>query len=80
MNNLLERRFTYVEVLPHTTLLVVVERETGFVSPSIQVLIRTKTIVGIINDVVISGDCQAVDAQVACFSALFTCYSAIDHF
>jgi hypothetical protein len=29
-NNILERRFTCVEVLPHTTLLAVVERETGF--------------------------------------------------
>jgi hypothetical protein len=29
-NNILERRFTSVEVLPHTTLLAVVKRETGF--------------------------------------------------
>jgi hypothetical protein len=29
-NNILERRFTYVEVLSHTTLLAVVEKETGF--------------------------------------------------
>jgi hypothetical protein len=28
----------------------------------------------------ILGDCRAVDAHVACFSALFTCYSGIDHF
>jgi hypothetical protein len=32
LSNILERRFTSVEVLPHTTLLVVVERETGFVT------------------------------------------------
>jgi hypothetical protein len=30
LSNILERRFTYVEVLPHTTLLAVVEREIGF--------------------------------------------------
>jgi hypothetical protein len=29
-NNILERRFTCVEVLPHTTMLKVVEWETGF--------------------------------------------------
>jgi hypothetical protein len=29
-NNILERRFTSVEILPHATLLVVAERETGF--------------------------------------------------
>jgi hypothetical protein len=61
-------------------LLVVVERETGFVPPSIEALIRTKTIVGITNEVHILGDRRVVDAQVAYFSALFTCYSGIDHF
>jgi hypothetical protein len=30
LTNILERRFTSVEVLPHATLLVVVEWETGF--------------------------------------------------
>jgi hypothetical protein len=29
-NNVLERRFTCVGVLPHTTLLVVVKQEIGF--------------------------------------------------
>jgi hypothetical protein len=29
-NNILERRFTSLEVLPHTTMLAVVEQETGF--------------------------------------------------
>jgi hypothetical protein len=43
-------------------------------------LIRTKIIVEISNEVDILGDCQAVDAHVACFSALFTRYSSIDHF
>jgi hypothetical protein len=79
-NNILKRRFTSIEVLPHTTLLGVVERETGFVSPSIEALIRMKTIIGIINEVDILGDRRAVDAHVACFSALFTRYSGIDHF
>jgi hypothetical protein len=60
--------------------LVVVEWETGFVPPSIEALIRAKTIVGIINEVDILGDRRAVDAHVACFSALFTRYSGIDHF
>jgi hypothetical protein len=30
LSNILERMFTFVEVLPHTTLLGVVEWETGF--------------------------------------------------
>jgi hypothetical protein len=59
---------------------VVVERETGFIPPSIKALIRTKTIVGITNEVDILGDRQAVDAHVAYFSTLFTCYSGINHF
>jgi hypothetical protein len=74
------RRFTFVEVLPHTTLSAVVERETGFVPPSIEALVRTKTIVGITNEFDILGDRRAVEAHVACFSALFTRYSGIDHF
>jgi hypothetical protein len=59
---------------------VVVERETGFVPPNTEVLIRTKTIVGITNEVDILGDRRAVDAHMARFSALFTRYSGIDHF
>jgi hypothetical protein len=43
-------------------------------------LIRTKTIVGITNEVDILGDRRAVDAHVAHFSTLFTCYSGMDHF
>jgi hypothetical protein len=43
-------------------------------------LIRTKSIVGIINEVDILGGHRAVDAYVACFSALFTSYSDINHF
>jgi hypothetical protein len=69
-----------IEILPHTTLLAVVERETGFVPPSIKALIRTKIIAGITNKVDILGDRLIVDAHVACFSALFTRYSGIDHF
>jgi hypothetical protein len=79
-NNILERRFTSVGVLPRTTLLVVVEREIGLVPPSIEALIRMKTIVGVTNKVDILGDRWAVDAHVACFSALFTRYLSIDHF
>jgi hypothetical protein len=69
-----------IEILPHTTLLAVVERETGFVPPSIKALIRTKIIAGITNKVDILGDRLIVDAHVACFSALFTRYSGINHF
>jgi hypothetical protein len=65
--------------MPHTTLLVVVEWETGFVPPNIEALIRTKTIIGIDNEVGILVDRETVDAHVACFSALFTGSSGIDH-
>jgi hypothetical protein len=75
-----KRGLIYVEILPITTLLEVVEWETWFVPPSIEALIRTKTIVGITNEVDVLGDHQAIDAHVASFSALFTCYSGIDHF
>jgi hypothetical protein len=57
-----------------------VKWETGLVTPSIEALIRTETIVGITNEVDILGDHRVVDANVACFSALFTCYSGIDNF
>jgi hypothetical protein len=59
---------------------VVVKWETGIVPPSIEALIRMKTIVGVTNKVDILGDRRAVDAHVACFSTLFTHYSGIDHF
>jgi uncharacterized protein len=61
-------------------LLVVVEQETGFVPPSNEALIRTKTIIGITNEVDALGDHRAVVAHMAHFSALFTHYSGIDHF
>jgi hypothetical protein len=79
-DDILELGLISVEVQTHTTLLAVVERETRFVPPSIEALIRMKTIVVITNEVDILGDHQAVDAHVASFSALFTCYSGIDHF
>jgi hypothetical protein len=60
--------------------LAVVERETRFVPPNIEALIRIKTIVRITNEVDILGDRWAVDAHVAYFFALFTRYSGIDHF
>jgi hypothetical protein len=75
-----KRGLISVEILPITTLLVVVERETGFVPPSNEALIRTKTIVEITNEGDILGDRRAVDAHVAYFSTLFTRYSSIDHF
>jgi hypothetical protein len=59
---------------------VVVEWETGFVPPRIEALIRMKIIAEITNEVDILGDRRAVDAHVAYFSALLTCYSSIDHF
>jgi hypothetical protein len=63
--------------MPITTLLAVVKWETEFVPPSIEALIRMKTIVGITNEVDILGDRRALDTHVACFS---TRYSGIDHF
>jgi hypothetical protein len=69
-----------VETLPITTLLVVVKRETGFVPPRFEALIRTKTIVGMTNKVCILTDRRAIDTHVACFSALFTGHSGIDYF
>jgi hypothetical protein len=79
-NYISERGLISIEILPITTQLAVVEWETEFVPPSIEALIRTKTIVGITNEVYILWDHWAVDAHVACFFALFTCYSGIDHF
>jgi hypothetical protein len=59
---------------------MVVKWETGIIPPNIEALIRTKTIVGITKKVDILGDRRVVNAHVAYFSALFTCYSGIDHF
>jgi hypothetical protein len=67
-----------IEIMPITTLLAVVKRETGYVPPSIEALIRMKTIVGITNEVDILGDRRVVDAHVAYFSVLFTRYSGIN--
>jgi hypothetical protein len=75
-----ERGLISVEILPHSTWLAVVKWETRFVPPSIEALIRMKTIVEITNEVDILGDRRAVDAHAAYFSALFTRYSDIDHF
>jgi hypothetical protein len=75
-----EKGLIPIEILPITTLLAIVEQETRLVPPSIEALIRTKTIVGITNEVDILGDRRAVDAHVTYFSALFTRYSGIDHF
>jgi hypothetical protein len=75
-----KRGLISIEILPITTLLAVVEWEIEFVPPSIETLIRMKTIVGITNEVDILGERRAVDAHVVYFSALFTRYSGIDHF
>jgi hypothetical protein len=69
-----------VEILPITTLLAIVEQETGLVPPNIEAMIRTKTIIGITNEVDIVGDRRTVDAHVEHFSTLFTHYSGIDPF
>jgi hypothetical protein len=75
-----ERGLIYVEILPITTLLAIVEWKTGFVPPSIEALIRTKTNIGITSKVDVSGDRWAVDAHVAHFSTVFTRYSGVDYF
>jgi hypothetical protein len=75
-----ERGLISVEILQITTLLAVVERETGFVPPSIEDLIQMKTIVGVTNKVSILTDSQEFDTHVACFSAFFIGHSGIDHF
>jgi hypothetical protein len=69
-----------IEILPITTLLAVVKRETRLVPPRVEALIQTKTIVGVTNKVSILTDHQAIDTHVAYFSALFTRHSGIDHF
>jgi hypothetical protein len=75
-----ERGLISIEILPRTTMLAVLERKTSFVPPSTKALIRTKTIVGIANEVDVLGYRRAVDAHVAYFSTLFTRYLGIDHF
>jgi hypothetical protein len=69
-----------VEILPLTTLLAIVEQETGLVPPRVEALIQTKFIVGVISKVIILTDHRAIDTHVACFSALFTGHSGINHF
>jgi hypothetical protein len=79
-DDILELGLISVEILPITTLLAVVEWETGFVPPRVEALIRTKTIVGVTNKVSILRDHRAIDTHVACFSALFTGHSGINNF
>jgi hypothetical protein len=69
-----------VEILPITTLLAVVEWETRLVSHRVEALIQMKTIVEVTNKVSILTSRQAIDTHVACFSALFTGHSGINHF
>jgi hypothetical protein len=61
-DDIFESGLISVEILPINTLLAVVERETELVPPSIEALIRTKTIVGITNEVDILGDRWILDA------------------
>jgi hypothetical protein len=79
-NDILELGLIFVDILPITTLLAVVEQETRLVPPRVEALIQTKTIVGVTNKVRILIDHQSIDTHVACFSALFTSHSGIDHF
>jgi hypothetical protein len=79
-DDIFERGLISTEILPITTLLAVIEWETGFVPPSIEAFIRTKTVVEITNEVDVLGDRQAVDANVARLSALFKRYTGIDNF
>jgi hypothetical protein len=69
-----------IEILPITTLLVVVEQETGLVPPRVEALIRTKTIVRVADKVSILTNHRAIDTHVTCFSALFTGHLGIVHF
>jgi hypothetical protein len=55
-DDIFERGLISIEILQITTLLAVVERKLGFVPPSIEALIRMKTIIGITNEVDILGD------------------------
>jgi hypothetical protein len=69
----------FVEILPITTQLAVVEWETGLIPPRVEALIWTKNIVGVTNKVSILTDYRAIDTHVACFFALFTGHSGIEH-
>jgi hypothetical protein len=80
LDDISETGLISVEVLAHTTLLAVVEWDTGFVPPSIEALIRMKTIDGITNEIDVLGDRRAVDVHMDHFTALFTHYSGIDPF
>jgi hypothetical protein len=69
-----------IEILPITTLLAIVNRETELVPLRVDALIWTKTIVGVTNKVTTLTDHRAIDTDVACFSALFTGHTGINHF
>jgi hypothetical protein len=79
-DNIPELGLISVQILPITTLLVVVEQETRLVPPRVEALIQTKTIVGVTKKVSILTNHRAIDTHVACFSALFIGQSGIDHF
>jgi hypothetical protein len=79
-DNISERRLIHVEILPITALLAVVKKEIGLISSWIEVLIQTKTIVGVPNKVHVLMDHWAIETYMAHFCALFTCHMSIDHF
>jgi hypothetical protein len=61
-------------------MLAIVEGEVGHIPPRVEAMIWTETIVGIFNKVHIQTCRRAIDAQMSCLSALFTCHASIDHF
>jgi hypothetical protein len=79
-DDILELGLISIEILPITTLLVVVKRETGLVPPRVEALIQMKIIVGVTNKVSILIDHRTIDTHVAYFSAFFIGHSSIDHF
>jgi hypothetical protein len=79
-DDILELGLISTEILPITTVLVVVEWETRLVPHRVEALIRTKTIVGVTRKVSTLTDHRAIDTHVAYFSALFAGHSGINHF
>jgi hypothetical protein len=87
--NLLAKLVIYLQLISNdipelgpifVEIVAVVEWETGLVPPKVEALIWTKSIVGVTNKVSIMTIRRAIDTHVACFLALFTGHSGIDHF
>jgi hypothetical protein len=64
-DNIFEREFIPVEILPITALLAVVNGEIGLIPSQIEALIQTKTIVGVPNKVNILIDHREIDTHMA---------------